>query len=77
MASTEELLEEVREIKKEVNAPDEQILEEVREVKKEVKAPSVARRALVGSLTGAVVGAMWVYRARLAGLGKRVVSRTP
>jgi len=67
MASTEkELFEEQREI-----------LNEVKEIKQEVKSPSVAGRLFLGSLTGAVVGATWMNRRSVAGLGKRLVSRRP
>jgi hypothetical protein len=67
MADTEqEMLEEQQEI-----------LEEVREIKDEVKGPSVFGRLFVGSLTGAVVGVLWVYRRGLAGLGRKAVTREP
>jgi hypothetical protein len=56
---------------------EQEILEEVREIKEEVKAPSVFGRLFVGSLTGAVVGVLWVYRRGLAGLGRRAVTREP
>lgn len=64
MASTEKaILEEQQEI-----------LQEVKEIKEEVKSPSVVGRLFLGSLTGAVVGATWIHRRKVAGLGKRLVS---
>jgi uncharacterized membrane protein len=71
MASTEQaILEEQREI-----------LDEVKEIKDEVKSPSVAGRLFLGSLAGAVVGVTWMHRSSVpglvAGLGKRLVSRSP
>ena len=67
MGSTEQaILEEQREI-----------LQEVKEVKKEVKSPSVFGRLFLGSLTGAVVAMSWRHRRSVAGLGKRLLSRSP
>jgi hypothetical protein len=60
-----------------MTSPEQEILEEVREIREEVKAPSVIGRLVVGSLTGAVVGVLWVYRRGLAGLGRRAVTREP
>lgn len=67
MASTEQ----------EILKEQKEVLEEVKEIKREVAGPSVFGRLFVGSLAGAVVGASWVNRRRLAGLGKRVVTREP
>jgi hypothetical protein len=53
----------------------EEILEEVREIKREVKGPSVMGKLFLGSLAGAVVGIAWAQRRRLAGVGKRPVTR--
>ena len=72
MADTEqEILEEQQEIREE----QQEILEEVRTIKSEVKGPSVMGRLFLGSLAGAVVGVTWTQRRRLAGLGKKVVTR--
>lgn len=67
MASTE----------KEILQEQQEILEEVKEIKQEVKSPSVVGRLFLGSLTGAVVGATWMHRRSVAGLGKRLLSRGP
>ena len=59
----------------EILEEQQEILEEVREIKSEVKGPSVLGRLFLGSLAGALVGVTWTQRRRLAGLGKRVVTR--